>query len=592
MNGWHGATLHIDLANRSHRIEHPDPDVYHTWIGGRGLAGSYLLPHVTRSWDDAQMPLILMAGPLVATASPTSGRMCVMSRSPLTGTVGDTSVGGSLGTELKSARLDGIVITGRSSGPCAIEIRDTSVVIRNASDLSGMQTGPICTRLKEKGAVVAIGPAAENGVVFSNIMVDGSFASGRNGLGLVMAAKNLKYVTVEGSGGVSVHDLDALKRAREDIFRLVAASPVLMGEHGIAHYGTPALYDLTDSRRMMPTANFRKTKFDAANSMNAHAYRKRYAPKRTGCKHCHILCKKVAEDGTHIPEFETMSHFSALLENNDIETVTRANAVCNEMGMDTISAATTLACYAEISGEKLSGERIISLLEEIGRGEGLGKELGQGSQVYAASKGRAASSITVKGQSLPAYDPRGAYGMALAYVTSTRGGCHLRAYPISHEILRKPVATDRFSFEGKARIIKIAEDINAVVDSLTACKFTFFGVTLEEYAKAFTAVTGVETTAHDLLTIGERICYHERIMNALNGFSSKDDDLPPRFFEEAGTSGAGIDVKPLSRDEFLRARANYYAVRGLDDDGMPTTEKAEKLGLEWPMEGRRDEAAG
>ncbi len=579
MNGWMGKVLHINLSDKTCSVESPAGGLYQKWVGGKGLAGHYLSPHVTLSYDEPGMPLVFMTGPLVGTASPTSGRMCVMSRSPLTGTIGDASVGGTLATHIKKAGFDGFVITGCSDSLCGIEIVDAKITFHEAPGLAGKTTGQLHDSLKAKGAVAVTGPAADNGVMFSSIMVDGVYAIGRNGLGLVFAAKNLKYVTVKGSGKVSVHDRDGIANAKEEIFRLIASSPVLLGEHGIAHYGTGAIYDLMHSRRMMPTANFSKTYFDRAPAMNAVAYKKKYETKRTGCRGCHILCKKIGKDGTHIPEFETMSHFSALLENEDIEIVTKANEICNQMGMDTITAAATLACYSEVGERRLSGAQILSLLNDIALGRGEGAELGQGSYRYAESKGCAELSISVKKQELPAYDPRGAYGMALAYATSTRGGCHLRAYPISHEILRKPVATDRFSFSGKARIIKISEDLNAVVDSLTACKFVFFASSLEEYAKAYTAVTGVDTTAQDLLKLGERIYYNERIMNARNGFTSKDDDLPPRFFTEAGTSGNEIEVKPLDRDEFLKARANYYKVRGLDEDGIPTEEKAEELGI-------------
>jgi aldehyde:ferredoxin oxidoreductase len=217
----------------------------------------------------------------------------------------------------------------------------------------------------------------------------------------------------------------------------------------------------------------------------------------------------------------------------------------------------------------------------MGQGVGLGKELGRGSLSYAEEKGRPELSMSVKGLELPAYDPRGAYGMALAYATSTRGGCHLRAYPISHEILRKPVVTDRFSFSGKARIIKIAEDLNAIVDSLNVCKFVFFASGLEEYAKVFTAVTGIEMTAHDLSEIGERIYYHERMMNARAGFDAKDDDLPPRFFTMSGTDGPCFGVPAIDREAFLACRQNYYQVRGLDENGLPKSEKASALGLTW-----------
>ena len=273
-----------------------------------------------------------------------------------------------------------------------------------------------------------------------------------------------------------------------------------------------------------------------------------------------------------------MSHFSALIENESLGAVIDANRICNATGMDTISAGATLACFSEITGEKLSPDRIAELLLRIASGKE--ELLAKGSRRFAESSGRADLSMSVKGMELPGYDPRGALGMALGYATSTRGACHLRAYPISHEILRKPVATDRFSFAGKARIVKIAEDTNAVVDSLIACKFMLFGCSLEEYSSACFAVTGIETTAQDLLAAGERIYFRDRMMNAKCGFSSVDDDLPPRFFREAGSSGDGIEIPPISREDFLETRAKYYRIRGLNPDGYPLRKKAEELGLE------------
>jgi aldehyde:ferredoxin oxidoreductase len=312
---------------------------------------------------------------------------------------------------------------------------------------------------------------------------------------------------------------------------------------------------------MMPTDNFRKTRFDAAVSMNAFAYKTRYKARSKGCRGCRILCKKVSEDGRAIPEYETMSHFSALLSNNDMETVMEANRICNEAGMDTITAAATLACYSEIKGIDLSPDEILSLLNDIANGRNEGALLGQGSARYAEKMGRPETSMTVKQQELSAYDPRGALGMGLSFALSTRGACHLRAYPISHEILRKPVATDRFSYIGKARMIKIGEDLNAVADSLTACKFIFFAASLEEYAAVFSAVTGIETTGHDLLKAGERIYLNEREMNRMNGFTEDDDDLPDRFFKEAGYSDKSLQIRPINRNDFLKARADYYKIR-------------------------------
>ena len=581
MNGWCGRILRIDLTAGRWESECPPPAVYHESLGGRGLAGRYLEPEVTRRWDDPAMPLLLFTGPLVDTASPTSGRMTILSRSPLTGTIGDCSVGGTLGTFLKKAGWDGIVVTGRSPRPCGIEIEDGNVTIADASAMAGLPTSRIFTMLRGRGGAAATGPAAENGVAFANVIVDGHFAAGRNGLGLSFAAKNLKYITAAGRGKTAVADPEGLQDAVDDIRRLMAASPAIFGEFGIAEFGTPALYDLTHARRMMPTANFRRTFFPPAPALNAPALRERYRPKKAGCRGCPILCKKIAADGTPLPEFETLSHFTALLENGDLETAMAANRLCNDLGMDTISAAATLACHAEIEGVRLTAPEILAFLDGIGRGEGIGAALGRGSAVYAVSRGRPECAMTVKGQELPAYDPRGAMGMALAYAVSTRGGCHLRAYPIAHEILRKPVATDRMSFSGKARIIKIAEDLNAAVDSLTACKFVFFAASLEEFAKAFGAVTGVPTSAQDLLRAGERIVYRERMMNAANGFTVADDDLPGRFFTTAGSGGDGFLTPPIDRGAFLAARARYYAVRGLDERGMPVRAKAEGLGLPW-----------
>lgn len=577
--GWTGLVLHIDLTTGTVSREHPAPSVYHSFIGGKGLAGQYLRPHATRETDDPALPLLLFAGPLNGTIAPTSGRGTIMSRSPLTGAICDCSVGGRLATQLKRAGYDGLVLTGRSAVPCGIEIADDDVRI-TPTDLWGQTTDQVFDRLEStipKGASMScIGPAAENGARMASILVDRRHAAGRGGLGLIMASKNLKYFTVKGTGKVRVHDKETLKEAREEIFRLTAASPVLLGQHGFSCWGTGSIFDLIDSRRMMPTDNFRKTRFENAGTLNAAAYKKQFSPHKHGCTGCHILCKKIAQDGRGLPEFETMSHFTALIGNTDMELVMAAGDLCNRLGLDTISAGVTLACLREITGRDFTPETLLDGLREMAGGG----DLGQGARFLADACGKPEASMTVKGMELPAYDPRGAYGMSLAYATSTRGGCHLRAYPISHEVLRKPVATDRFSFSGKARIIKIAEDMNAAVDSLTACKFTFFAASLEEYAKAFTAVTGVNMTGFELLEIGERIYYNERIMNAENGFDAMDDDLPERFFTDPGTSGGGVNIPPIDREAFLEARRSYYFIRGLDEDGRPTEAKIRELGLD------------
>jgi aldehyde:ferredoxin oxidoreductase len=581
MFGWKGKVLSINLTDKSFATLYPTKEVYHKFIGGKGMAGWLLRKYCTLPWDSEDMPLIFFTGPLVDTRSPTSGRFTVMSKSPLTGAVGDSSAGGKFGVEIKRAGWDGLIFIGKSQMPCGVSVKDDSVEFFDALHLKGKKISEIRPAFPKKGSVASIGPAAENGTLFANISFDEDSFAGRAGLGLVMAGKGLKYIHVEGSGKTEIFSSDELASGCEDIFRLVSASPILKGELGISEYGTGALYDLMNSRRMMPSYNFRETQFHNAENMNAWNYKQKYMTKKTGCNGCHILCKKKGRDGEHIPEFETMSHFSALIGNSDIEKVVEAGRICNEYGMDTISAASAIACYMEIN--KIDADRLdlTGLLEDIALSRGDGEILKLGSFKYASAVNQSDRSMSVKGLDLPAYDPRGAYGMALAYATSTRGGCHLRAYPISHEILRKPVATDRFSFSGKARIIKLAEDMNAVVDSLTACKFIFFAASLEEYGKVFRAVTGVDMDGQDLIRVGERIYYNERIMNFMNGFTSKDDDLPERFFKHGGTSGDGISIPPINREEFLETRSRYYKIRGLTPDGDCTREKCEELELQW-----------
>lgn len=585
MDGWTGNILHIDLTGHSVEVETPDPDTCHQYVGGKGFGGQYLRQCATLPWDHPDMVVCLFTGPLTGTLSPTSGRAHFLSKSPLTGLVGDSSVGGKLATRLKRAGWDGLVIKGRSSSPVGIIIKDDQVTFKDARKFWGLDTLAVHKQIRPgKAALAAVGPAAENGVRFASIMVDRHFAAGRSGLGLGLAQKNLKYILVDGTGRCRVKHPKKLTRAREDILRLTAASPALMGPFGFTCLGTGAVYDLMDNRRMMPTDNFRRTHFDHAPKLNAAMYAKTYAPKKHGCLGCHILCKKIGQQNGQtlsMPEFETMSHFTALIGCVDTDLVVTANALCNRYGMDTISAASTLACRREITGLEYTRDTLLSLLDDMATGTGEGKDLALGAQAYAKKMGVPEAAMTVKGMELPAYDPRGAYGMALGYALSTRGGCHLRAYPISHEIFRKPVATDRFSFSGKARIIKIAEDLNAMVDSLIACKFIFFAAGLEEYATAYEAVTGMDTSAHDLLKKGERIYYNERIINALNGFDAGDDDLPHRFFTENGTSGNAMSIPPINRKDFLETRRRYYDIRGLTPTGLPRKEKAQALGLSW-----------
>ena len=567
MSGWNGTMLRVDLTTGTSRIEELPRLLLEEYLGGRGLGVRLMRDYFQLDPFDPDMPLIFAVGPLCGTPAPTSARLSVVSRSPLTGTIYDCSAGGRFAWRLKAAGVDVLFITGRSPWPVILTVTQKKVEIMPAVPLWGCDIPTTVAALKERGSVAAIGPAGENGVLFANIMMGEGNSVGRGGMGAVMGSKNLKAITVNGDKKTAIADPAHFDNARQDIMRLFKASPVIFGPLGIAEFGTPVLVDLMAQRRMAPTENFRKTFFEHSGNYSAPTIKDACGAKKEGCYGCPIQCKKSSDNGKPLPEYESVSHFGALNNVDDLHAIITANDLCNELGMDTITAAATLSAWGEIRGAFPDAGEIPGLLSDIAMRQGDGELLSLGSRRLSEKLGHPELSMSVKSLELPAYDPRGAYGMALAYCTSNRGGCHLRAYPISHEILRKPVPTDRFSFSGKARIISIAEDTNAGVDSLVACKFAFFGASLEEYAELLTAVTGIEYSPQRLKEIGQRIVLTERFYNCANGFSRSDDMLPERFFSEAGSSGDGIDIHPIDRIRFEEELDKYYRIRGLNADG-------------------------
>ncbi len=567
MNGWHGKILKVDLTTGDSHVEEIPRQLLEEYLGGRGLGVRLMRDYYQLDPFDPALPLIFAVGPLCGTPSPTSARLSVVSRSPLTGTIYDCSAGGRFAWRLKATGVDALFITGKSPAPVILTITPDRVEITSAAPLWGCDIPTTVAALKERGSVAAIGPAGENGVLFANIMMGEGNSVGRGGLGAVMGSKNLKAVTVNGDLKPTIADPALFEKARQDVMRLFKASPVIFGPLGISEFGTPVLVDLMAQRRMAPTENFRKTWFEHSANYSAPTIKDACGAKKDGCYGCPIQCKKSSKNGKPLPEYETVSHFGALNNVTALHAIITANDLCNELGMDTITAAASLSAWGEIRGAFPTAGEIPGLLNDIALCRGDGKLLSLGSCRLSEELGHPELSMSVKSLELPAYDPRGAYGMALAYCTSNRGGCHLRAYPISHEILRKPVPTDRFSFSGKARIISIAEDTNAAVDSLIACKFAFFGASLEEYAELLTAVTGIQYSPQRLKEIGRRIVLTERFYNCVNGFTRTDDMLPERFFTESGSSGDGIDVHPLDRVRFEEELGKYYRIRGLNGNG-------------------------
>jgi aldehyde:ferredoxin oxidoreductase/ribulose-5-phosphate 4-epimerase/fuculose-1-phosphate aldolase len=415
-----------------------------------------------------------------------------------------------------------------------------------------------------QGSLVA-GPAAAARSPLAGLLADGLHAVGPGGVALPLAAKNLFALAATGGTDPLPADPAGLAAARAAMERLIAAAPALSGPCGFGRYGTAALLDLTAGRRMLPTKNFRQTAFAAAPRLSAPLLVAALRPLAAGCPGCPVPCRHIAPDGTVLPGHDALSHMTALLGLDDPALAVAACAACREAGLDAPGAAVLLAGRAEAAERDIAPEALLPALAGLVR-EGAGL-------------GRPALAVTVKGVALPAFDPRGAYGLALSLAVGPSGPQAWDGLCLAHELLRKPVATDRFSFAGKARAVCLGENAVAAAASLGGCPYMSLAVTLEEWGLALAAVTGRAVCAADLARLGGAVVGCERGVNARAGLDAAADDLPGRFFTEPGSSGQGVAVPPLPRAEFLAARAAYYHLRGLGADARPVAARAVPPGV-------------
>ncbi|KCZ70428.1 aldehyde:ferredoxin oxidoreductase [Candidatus Methanoperedens nitroreducens] len=570
MHGWTGRIVIIDLTDSRITQTKSDTAILHSFIGGRGLG--------VKLYCDAIHPgiyplapeniLIFATGPLTGTASPMSGRHVMVSKSPLTGTIFDSSSGGFFGKELKFAGIDALIIKGKAKQPVYISIINDDIDILPAGKLWGENVRSCTHKLSPQGHVACIGRAGERLVTIANVMNDYFHACGRGGLGAVMGSKNLKAVVVKGDQRPAIADEEGFEKARQDALRLIKAGPV--ASKGLSTYGTSALVNLMNYMKILPTRNFQNSEFGGADRVSGEFIKEHYDIKGHACYNCIIACKHIiksgALEGHEIPEYETLWAYGPDSNNADMDDIIRANRLCNDYGIDTISSGSTIAAYAEIMNEDIT--ELSELVKKIGENEGLGKELGKGSKALSGSYGKDVA-MHAKGLELPGYDPRGVLGMALAYATSNRGGCHLRAYMVAPEILGKPKKIDRLTFSGKAGLVQIFQNEMASLDSLVLCKFASFAVSEEEFANLLSSATGIDYSTEEFLRCGERIWNLERLFNIRAGFTRKDDTLPERFFGSGG----------INRVEFERTLDEYYHFRGWDENGIPTEEKLRELNL-------------
>ena len=597
MSAYCGKLLRVNLASGRLATEAIDAKTAAKFVGGRGL-GTYYLSREIAADVDALSPankLIVAAGPLTGTSAPASGRYMVITKSPLSGTVACSNSGGYWGAELKFAGYDMIIFEGASPKPVYLAIRDGKAELRDAGGLWGKLIGETTDELlaafgDPKAHVLAIGPAGERKSLIASILNDRYRAAGRSGVGAVMGSKNLKAIVVRGSGKVAPADA----ARTEEVLRAVRAK---IREHPVTSkvlptYGTAALVNVINECGAYPTWNFQKAIFPDADAASGEVLAEKYLTGKDVCYRCPIACGRYCKSGDVEgggPEYETLWAYSADCGVKNLDAVIRANKLCNEYGLDTISAGATIACAMELCQRGLipasdidgpaiefgSDEAIVEWTRKMGAGEGFGAKLALGSYRLAQMYGAPELSMSVKKLELPAYDPRGVQGHGLQYATSNRGGCHVRGYMISPEILGVPQKLDPLSIEGKAVWAKAFQDLTAVIDSLGLCLFTSFALGGDDYRDMSNAIIGLDWTTDDVMTAGERIWNMERVFNQAAGIKPDQDTLPKRLLTEPLTEGA---AKGLVH-RLPELLPDYYKERGWTPGGVPTREKLEQLGL-------------
>lgn len=589
--------LRVDLTTGCISRESLDPKTAAKFIGGRGL-GTWYLHQEVRPTVEPLSPankVFLTTGPLTGTSAPTGSRYMVVTKSPLNGVVASSNCGGFWGAELRCAGYDMLILEGKATRPTYLYIKDDVVELRDASTCWGTLVSETTTILLReagdpKARVLTIGPAGEKCSPIAAVMSDNYRAAGRSGVGAVLGSKNLKAVVVRGSGRV---DAAAPERAKEVVSSVIKK----IREHGVTGtglptYGTSVLVNIINEVGAYPTRNFQQAHFETADLVSGERLAETYLVKNTACYNCPIACGRSCnlngEEGEG-PEYETLWAFSANCGIDQLEPVIQANNLCNEYGLDTISAGATIACAMEmyqrgiltadeIDGPPLefgSGEAIVEWTRRMGASEGFGAKMALGSYRLASLYGVPEISMSVKKLELPAYDPRGVQGHGLQYATSNRGGCHVRGYLISPEILGIPMKVDRFALEGKAALVKLFQDLTAVIDSLGLCLFTSFALNADDYRDLYNAITGADETTADMLAAGDRIWNLERLFNLAAGIDPSEDTLPNRLLTEPIPEGPSKGhVHQLA--ELL---PQYYRERGWDPNGIPAQETLAVLGL-------------
>ncbi|MCP4422487.1 MAG: aldehyde ferredoxin oxidoreductase family protein [Chloroflexi bacterium] len=591
MQGWAGKILDINLTDGTVETLPLDMEMARLYLGGRGLGARLLWdlvgPEVTPL--SPENALIFTTGPITATASQTSNRFNVSTKSPLTDTILHANSGGWWGMQFKRTGYDALIVRGKAETPTMIEITPSGVVLKEADHLWGrgvFETTEALGQNNNKRNVLCIGPAGENQVRIAAIMNDKERALARGGAGAVMGSKNLKAIVVEGKQKNQPADKAQFKFMLYETGKLLKASPLT--SQALPEFGTAVVMNVVNEIGALPTRNFQQTQFEGADKISGEAITDTILEKNQACWACPITCTRITKTKSgkegEGPEFESAWAFGAQCGVDDLDTITESNFLCNDMGLDTISMGNTIGCTMELAEKGLidselgfgQAAKLLGLIRDTAYRNGIGDEMAEGSYRMANNYGAPELSMSVKKLELPAYDPRGMQGQGLVFATGNRGACHETGNMLGPEVLSLPRLIDRFATQGKAGIVSVHQNSAAVIDSLVYCKFANMAVAEEFFARVLTAVTGEHFTADDLMMVGERVWTLERLYNLREGFTKEDDTLPARLLNEPVAEGPseGFTVK---LDPMLK---EYYAFRGWDKDGVPTEAKLKELGLD------------
>ncbi len=623
--GYNGKILHVDLTEEELTVEEPEEKFYRKYMGGSALALYYILNKMPARADPLGPENVLVFALSVITGAAISGqsRLTIAAKSPRSGAIGDSQSGGYFPAEMKAAGFDAIVVTGKSSKPVYLWIKDGEPELRDASHLWGKETGQVEDILREelgtrRFRMVQVGPAGEKMSLLANVMSDTNHANGRTSMGAVMGSKNLKAVVVSGRKKPPLADPKKLT----ELARWGAEHFEDSDVYSTGLFGTAGIIPGKNKSGELPSFNYSSGRFEGAEKISGQRMAQTILKGRETCYACVVRCKRVVDvkgDRFSVdprfggPEYETLATFGSYCGIDDLEAIAKANEICARYGLDTISTGATIAWAMDayehglLTREETDGldlrfgnaEAMLALLEKIAKREGFGAVLADGSAYAAERLGKGQDLVVaVKRQELPAHMPQTRRSLGLIYAVNPFGADHQSSEhdPLYEDpggyraFADRMVQLDLLDPQppqslgpGKVRYALYTEIFYSLTDSINVCQFVFGPAwqlySPEQLAEVVRAVTGWDVTLYELMKVGERRLNMLRAFNAREGFTREDDKLPPKLYQPL--KGGKTEGWKVTEEEIERAKDVYYAMAGWDENGVPTRAKLEELSIGW-----------